>query len=289
MYLFAKDFRAMARERLRGFWAISVAVALVAALLGGGIVGNTFSAELNLETETVTQTLPPDATVEETLAYYEYVLTETLKLLLPVLIGAAVYGIAIFIIGGAVQVGYCRFLLDQFDRKEPKFSVLFSKFHMFGRCFLLHLLTGIFVFLWSLLLIVPGIIAAYRYSMAPFIMAEHPEMTPMECLRASKEMMMGQKGRLFCLNFSFIGWIILSAFTFGIGGLFLMPYMSAATAAFYRTLNPAANAAEDGPETAGFDPMNIMADHVMMEEVCQEDMQAEEHAIGGGNGGLFGD
>ena len=73
MFLFAKDFRAMARERLRGFWAISVAVALVALLLGGSIASSSVSFEINVE-ESVEQQLPSNPTLEETLAYIDYVL-----------------------------------------------------------------------------------------------------------------------------------------------------------------------------------------------------------------------
>ncbi len=280
MYLFAKDFRALARERLRGFWALSIAVALVAMLLGGSVIGNTISFDLSVE-EGVQQQLPSNATLEEVLAYIDYVL----ELMMPLLIGLGILGIIQFIIGGAVMVGHAQFLLDQFDRKAPQFSVLFSKFKYFGKCFLLHFLTGLFIFLWSLLFIVPGIIASYRYSMAPFILAENPEMTPMECLRASKKMMLGYKSRLFCLEFSFIGWILLSTLTFGIGSLILAPYMAAAKAAFYRGLNPVPGAEDMDGEKAGFDPMDIMADHMMAEEVCQEEIQSQEHIMRGGGFG----
>ncbi len=282
MYLFAKDFRALARERLKGFWALSVAVALVAMLLGGSVIGNTISLEVNVDTTGIEQEIPPDATMEEVFAYFKVLL----KAMLPLLIAGSILGLVQFIIGGAVMVGNAQFLLDQFDRKEPGFSVLFSKFKYFGRCFLLHFLTGLFIFLWSLLLIVPGIIASYRYAMAPFILAENPDMRPLDCLRESKEMMIGNKSRLFCLEFSFIGWMVLGALTFGIGSLILAPYMAAAKAAFYRTLNPAPGASGDvDVEKAGFDPMDIMADHMLAEEVCQEEIQAQEHTMRGGGFG----
>ena len=85
--------------------------------------------------------------------------------------------------------------------------------------------------------IIPGFIATYRYAMAPYIMAEHPEMGIMEAIEASKQMMDGNKWSLFCLDFSFIGWMILSACTFGIGDLFLNPYTHMATAHFYLNLS----------------------------------------------------
>ena len=73
--------------------------------------------------------------------------------------------------------------------------------------------------------------------MIPYIQAEHPEMAPGDVLARSKEMMEGNRWRLFCLQFSFIGWSILSSLTLGIGNLWLTPYKQAATAAFYREVS----------------------------------------------------
>ncbi|HHV09035.1 MAG TPA: DUF975 family protein [Clostridiales bacterium] len=104
---------------------------------------------------------------------------------------------------------------------------------MFGRAFLLRLLMTIFTFLWTLLLIIPGIIAVYSYAMAPYILEENPGMTATEAITCSKEMMRGNKWRLFCLQISFIGWVILCIFTCGIGFLWLSPYMAMAEVAFF--------------------------------------------------------
>ena len=76
-----------------------------------------------------------------------------------------------------------------------------------------------------------------------YILAEHPELTASEAIEQSKELMSGNRWRLFCLQFSFIGWRILSALTFGIGNLWLRPYEQAATAAFYREITGTAYAA----------------------------------------------
>ena len=95
---------------------------------------------------------------------------------------------------------------------------------------------GGLILVWLLLFIVPGIIAAYRYSMAPYIMAENPTMTAMEAIEESKRLMANNKWRLFCLQLSFIGWYILAALTAGIGGIFLAPYTKAAYTAFYLDL-----------------------------------------------------
>ena len=73
--------------------------------------------------------------------------------------------------------------------------------------------------------------------MAPYILAENPDMTTREAIAASKEMMRGSRWRLFCLGFSFIGWSMLCILTLGIGNLWLRPYREAAQAAFYRDLS----------------------------------------------------
>ena len=92
----------------------------------------------------------------------------------------------------------------------------------------------LYVFAWSLLFIIPGIIAGYSYAMTRYILAERPELTAQEALEHSRTMMAGNRWRLFCLQLSFIGWDILAALTLGIGNLWLNPYKQAATAAFYR-------------------------------------------------------
>ena len=105
---------------------------------------------------------------------------------------------------------------------------------MFGKAFWLRLRMGIFTFLWTLLLIIPGIIKSYAYSMSGFILAENSEMTAKEAMKVSEKMMAGNKWRLFCLQFSFIGWQLLLYLSFGeSASCGLTPYMNAATAAFY--------------------------------------------------------
>ena len=102
-------------------------------------------------------------------------------------------------------------------------------------------MTSLFVTLWSLLFIIPGIIASYRYALAPYLMTENPEIGVMEAISRSKELMRGNKARLFCLQFSFLGWILLCILTLGIGSLWLSPYMKAAEAAFYLDVTGRAN------------------------------------------------
>ena len=95
------------------------------------------------------------------------------------------------------------------------------------------LLMTIFTFLWSLLFIIPGIVKMFSYAMTPYILEEHPELSANEAIDRSRAMMKGHKFDLFWLLLSFIGWGILCLFTFGIGTLWLGPYVQGAHAAFY--------------------------------------------------------
>ena len=148
-----------------------------------------------------------------------------------------IMGLLHFIVGGVIQLGYAQYLLNQHDRREFQFKDLFSKFDYFGAGFCQAFLRGLYTFLWSLLFFIPGIIASYRYAMTSFIMAENPEMTASEAIRASKQMMVGHKWELFCLDFSFFGWALLCSLTLNIGNLWLNPYRNAAYAAFYRKVS----------------------------------------------------
>ena len=96
------------------------------------------------------------------------------------------------------------------------------------------LLMGIFVFLWTLLLIIPGIIKGFAYSLVPYILVDKPELSANEAINLSMKMMKGHKFDFFWLCLSFIGWILLAILTFGIGLFWLMPYMYTAYAAFYQ-------------------------------------------------------
>ena len=210
----------MARRNLEGTWGISVGVALVAALLGGLIVGTGSNINFNFNEDTVCNLPPIFWTV-----------------LLPMVSLAGLLGIVSFILGGTVELGYAKFLLKQYDRKQLQFSDLFSQFERFGTGFAQQFLRTLFTVLWSLLFIIPGIVKGLSYAMTPFILEEHPEMTASEAIKASMRLMDGHKMDLFILGLTFIGWQILACLTMGIGFLFLNPYMNATYAAFYRSIS----------------------------------------------------
>ena len=235
---YAADFRELARNALRGKWGMAVIVGLVAALLGGtGSEGpnvnlNVEGGQANLNFEVAGQTLfSTGGDVSSGIG--GLLVGGAVYVLLAALVFAAIR----LFLGSVVGVGYSRFNLELVDQNDAGFEQLFQYFPYWKNAVCTRLLKGVYVFLWSLLFIVPGIIASYSYAMTEYILAEHPELTANEALAASKEMMDGNKWRLFCLHFSFIGWSILCAFTMGIGNLWLNPYKNAATAAFYREIS----------------------------------------------------
>ena len=103
----------------------------------------------------------------------------------------------------------------------------------YTRVFCALFLVNLFTFLWALLLIIPGIMKAFSYALTPYIIMDEPELTARQAITRSCEIMQGRRWKLFCLYLSFIGWGILCLLTFGIGFLWLVPYMNASVAAFY--------------------------------------------------------
>lgn len=127
---------------------------------------------------------------------------------------------------------YCFFL--GISRDEPVTNGnLFDGFKDFKRIFLTTLLQNIYTLLWTLLLIVPGIIKSYSYAMTPYVLKDNPELSNNAAIEESMRMMEGKKMKLFLLDLSFIGWAILSVLTLCIGFLFLIPYIYTARAHFY--------------------------------------------------------
>lgn len=135
-----------------------------------------------------------------------------------------------------ITYGKVRFFVKNVDQ-SPGFTDMFGVLLYYGKCVLFDLLVAIKVGLWALLFIIPGIIKYYEYAMIPYILADDPTISSADAFRESRRIMTGHKWDLFVLEFSFIGWAILSALTMGISGLlYSEPYRSAAIAEFYKTI-----------------------------------------------------
>lgn len=269
--LTASDFRRYAREALKGRWLKAGGTAIVAGFLGaqtyGG--GNFFNSVSN-NFDSVSQNSGAGADAVSNIGAASSGVSASL------LAGVLGFGlifmiaaIVIFIISGAMTLGYAKYNLNLVDDKNPQFSDIFSQFGRLGTGLLMVFLRAVYTTLWTMLLVIPGIIAQYRYAMASYILYENPEMTANEAITESKLLMKGNKWRLFCLEFSFIGWILLAALclfpiimllapivVMGHAGntvmtivtvvlilayailleLFLTPYMEASVAVFYREI-----------------------------------------------------
>ena len=213
--MFSRDFRAWARERLSGYWGAAVGVAFVGSLLGGGVDALSGAIEVSYEGE---------------IGLVEAIPREVWAMMVTVTIVTALLAL---VIGGAIRLGISTFNLNLFHRREARFMDLFSCFDQLWRGFCMQFVMGFFVFLWSLLFVIPDVIASYRYAMVPYLMAEFPDLGVMDAMRESKRLMMGNKWRLFCLHISYIGWSFVSLLTGGIGNLWLVPYQYAGDTAFY--------------------------------------------------------
>ena len=151
-------------------------------------------------------------------------------------------GLVLFILALPLTWGYQTLFLGAVRGGEATAKDMFEGYNkeLFSRVLTTTLLYYVYVFLWSLLLLIPGCIKAYSYAMTPYILKDNPEMKNNAAIEESMRMMDGHKLELFLLDLSFIGWAILSILTCCIGFLWLVPYMNMARVNFYEDLKKAA-------------------------------------------------
>lgn len=141
------------------------------------------------------------------------------------------------IMSGPLFVGLDYYILNMVRKKDPQIEDLLYSFKTsLGTSVVSNIVRVLIIFLFSLLLVIPGIVKMYQYFLTAFLIADDPSLTGMDALNKSKEMMKGHKMRLFKLHLSFFGWYILSILTLGIGFIFLIPYIYTANAVFYNDL-----------------------------------------------------
>ncbi len=161
-------------------------------------------------------------------------MTETMRppataYLLDLLIEAVLY---------IVGAGFLIFIFNTVKCVGAVYGNLLDGFGLAAKLILLALLEGLFIFLWSLLFVIPGIIAVYRYRMAKFLLLDHPDMDVADCIRVSKQMMKGHKWECFVLDLSFLGWAILAAIPY-IGyavSIWTIPYINTTYVLYYMAL-----------------------------------------------------
>lgn len=140
------------------------------------------------------------------------------------------------ILMGPISLGLSIFMLEVVRTGKSTLESGFKGFKQFGTSFGAGLLMIICTCLWSLLFYIPGIIAAIRYSMTFYIIADNPELSATEAIDKSKEMMKGHKGEYFVLLLSFFWWYLLCFITFGLAAIYVSPYIEATKIAFYEKI-----------------------------------------------------
>lgn len=138
------------------------------------------------------------------------------------------FGIGALLFGSIVLIGYYNTLIEASVKGSYKIDTLFSGLNgnNIGDKLLISLLKNVFLALWSLLFIIPGIIKSYSYMLSELIQQKRPDLSPNECITESRRLMDGHKMNMFVLRLSFIGWDLLCILSFGIGYLFLTPYIN---------------------------------------------------------------
>lgn len=223
--------KAQAKKALgRNYWK-SVLTGLLLAVLTGGAATPTVNVTVN------------SGRVEASAKWLNHIDFELLAILAVTMLGFLLLAIIVVFLLRALllnplMVGARRFAL--INAHQP--AALDELGSGFGANYKNNVKTmflmDIYVLLWTLLLFVPGIVAAYRYRMVPYLLAEHPEMSTQEVLQRSKDMMVGQKLNAFVLDLSFLGWNILSGLTFGLAGVFFVaPYKMQTDANLYLALS----------------------------------------------------
>ena len=151
--------------------------------------------------------------------------------------GSASMGIVALIVAGPLTYGFQGVTLACARGLEWRIEHTFNGFiRAFGESVVLYLLQNLFIALWSLLFVIPGIVKTYSYAMSYYIANDNPTLGANECITRSRAMMRGHKFQLFCLDLSFIGWYILGSLCLGLGTLFVVPYHEVARANFYADL-----------------------------------------------------
>ena len=222
----SKELRAKAWESLKGKYWMAFAVIIVTGLIGS--VGNAFVSFGQNLSEVLGLVDPSE--MDSTMALGALVLNVV------VIVSAIIGALFSIFVTNAITVGVSNYFVKNTDSK-PSFADAFSGFKVkYGRNIGTLLLVGIKTVLWTLLFIIPGIIKTYEYSIIPYILADDPEISSKDAFKKAKQLMKGNKWRLFKLEFSFIGWFVLCVLTLGIGTFFLLPYVNAANAEFYAEL-----------------------------------------------------
>lgn len=201
-----RDYRAHARAFLRGNWIKTTAILLLASLLGAhGGISSGFSVSGSGASEQELQL------VRNNLQMLPQEYWNMLLMIVGIVVVVSLVALLVYIfLGSWVNVGLYNMGWHMMQGEKPRAGMLFVK-GIYWKSVRLNLLINIYITLWSMLFFIPGVIAAYRYSMAPYFLYRDPSLTATQALEKSKQHMAGYKAGLFVLNLSFIGWALLAS------------------------------------------------------------------------------
>lgn len=216
------EIRAGSRSVLTGNWGMAVVVILVYGLITG--IGGSSSSSASGEH-----------------GWFSGVIVGLIAL-------GSILAIAYTIlVANVIEYGTSITFLKLVRERNIVFETMFSGFKDFGRVVATMFFRNLFIFLWALLLIIPGIIKSYSYSMTEYLVADNPDLDALGAITKSKEMMNGWKSKLFLLDLSLIGWWFLCLFTCGIGFLWLGAYFKTNRANFYQELSGSDGGVKEEP------------------------------------------
>lgn len=218
-----------AKEHLKNYYWNALLVCIVAGLFGGSSGSSGLSSTGQIR-----------SSMEEFQSYHidSEMLVAFLLMFIGIFLVAGIIGTVLRIcIGNILFVGKNRYFMVNRQRKTGVGEITYAfKGRNYGNVVLTLFLRDLFVFLWSLLFVIPGIIKSYEYYMVPYLLSENPGMDRKRAFEISRQMMDGEKWNTFVLELSFWGWFLLGALCCGIGVIFVMPYYEATFAELYSFL-----------------------------------------------------
>lgn len=227
-----EELKARGKIAMKSNYVACIAVAflmgIVETLFSGTSSGNAGSAGTNMDSNSIKEALNYMSTPQ-------FMRIFTLVMSAAVVLGIIGILLNVFV-GNLLQIGGYKFFLLNQAGMQPKIDTVLDGFRSghYGNLALSMFLMNLYISLWSLLFVIPGIVKSYEYRMVPYILAENPAMDRKTAFMISKRMMDGQKMDTFILDLSFIGWHILGAFTCGIlNVLYVNPYVQATNAELY--------------------------------------------------------
>lgn len=237
-----KELKTKAKEALkRNYWKVVLVSVLVILLSGGfsyGFSGGSGGSSPQEEISEMQEMTTSPAT--EALSSADLIIIVIVAIVIFTVVFCIVFAIAYAIAAflyNPVLVGVNRFMLKSVDDRAEVKEIAYAFDHSYMNVVKTMFFKDLYVFLWTLLFVIPGVYKKYQYRMVPYIMAEHPEMNYKEALELSKNMMDGEKWHAFVLDLSFVLWHVLGIITCGIlEAFYIAPYQNLTNAELYRTI-----------------------------------------------------